>query len=228
LSACDNFTAETKTLVTIFYIDYDFVNNPDLVQTFAFLHAALGLNLQINNAANLRHKETDRIAAIAKEIEKIGGNIFLKSDNESLEKINIFQFLCIVLSFIVAIVLSLYKIKHESLSQLWTLAKMKNRVTVFDLHKDLTTKFTIFNQLICTPLPWAALAGLFLPNFKRYNSKNNEKKCNYVFLSDLPFMVIVNTIVFVSGAFVCFIFFFGCDPLGSQQIQNKNQVGVYW
>lgn len=26
LSACDNFTAETKTLVTIFYIDYDFVN----------------------------------------------------------------------------------------------------------------------------------------------------------------------------------------------------------
>ena len=143
-------------------------------------------------------------------------------------KINIFQFLCIVFSFIVAIVLSLYKIKHESLSQLWTLAKMKNRVTIFDLHKDFTTKFTIFNQLICTPLPWTAMAGLFLPNFKRYKSKHNEKKSKYVFLSDLPFMVVVNTIVFVSGAFVCFIFFFGCDPLGSQQILNKNQIGVYW
>ena len=69
-------------------------------------------------------------------------------------KINIFQFLCIVFSFIVAIVYSFYKIKHESLAQLWNLAKMKNRVTIFDLHKDFTTKFTIFNQLICTPLPW--------------------------------------------------------------------------
>ncbi len=72
----------TKSANTGFILDYDFVNNPDLVQTFAFLHAALGLNLQINNAANLRHKETDRIAAIAKEIEKIGGNILLKSDND--------------------------------------------------------------------------------------------------------------------------------------------------
>ena len=72
------------------------------------------------------------------------------------------------------------------------------------------------------------MTGLFLPNFKRYKSKHSEKKSKYVFLSDLPFMAIVNTIVFVSGAFVCFIFFFGCDPIASKQLRNKNQVGVYW
>jgi 3-phosphoshikimate 1-carboxyvinyltransferase len=66
---------------------YDFVDQPDLVQTFAFLNAALGLPLQVNNASNLVLKETDRIAAIAQEVQKLGAMMIINSyDDFYLEK----------------------------------------------------------------------------------------------------------------------------------------------
>jgi 3-phosphoshikimate 1-carboxyvinyltransferase len=65
---------------------FDIVDNPDLVQTFAFLNAALGLPLQVNNASNIVHKETDRISAIANEIKKIGGLLaVIKDDDFNIE-----------------------------------------------------------------------------------------------------------------------------------------------
>lgn len=68
---------------------YDFIDQPDLVQTFAFLNAALGLPIQVNNASNLVHKETDRIAALAKELKKIGARITLTNYNDfSIENKN--------------------------------------------------------------------------------------------------------------------------------------------
>lgn len=68
---------------------YDFMDQPDLVQTFAFLNAALGLPIQVNNASNLVHKETDRIAALAKELKKIGARITLTNYNDfSIENKN--------------------------------------------------------------------------------------------------------------------------------------------
>ena len=67
---------------------FDFVDNPDLVQTFAFLNAALGLPLQVNNASNLGVKETDRIAAIAAEIKKVGGKLTVNSNDDFYIKNN--------------------------------------------------------------------------------------------------------------------------------------------
>ncbi len=61
---------------------FDFIDNPDLVQTFAFLNAALGLPLQVNNASNLVHKETNRIEALSIEIKKIGGILTLISEDD--------------------------------------------------------------------------------------------------------------------------------------------------
>jgi 3-phosphoshikimate 1-carboxyvinyltransferase len=65
---------------------FDFVDNPDLVQTFAFLNTGLGLPLQVNNASNLVHKETDRISALANEIKKIGGLLtVIEGDDFNIE-----------------------------------------------------------------------------------------------------------------------------------------------
>jgi 3-phosphoshikimate 1-carboxyvinyltransferase len=58
------------------YIDaFDFNDNPDLVQTFAFMHAALKLPLQVNRAGNLTLKETNRITALSHELEKAGATV---------------------------------------------------------------------------------------------------------------------------------------------------------
>lgn len=58
-----------------FPLEMDFKNNPDLAQTFAFLAATLGKELKLTGLDNLRLKETDRIAALRTELEKLGMEI---------------------------------------------------------------------------------------------------------------------------------------------------------
>jgi len=62
-------------------IDYpeelDFIDNPDLAQTFAFLSATLGKELKITGLDNLRLKETDRVAALKTELEKLGAYVLV-------------------------------------------------------------------------------------------------------------------------------------------------------
>lgn len=65
---------------------FEFIDNPDLVQTFAFLNAALGLPLQVNQAANLIYKESNRIEALTIELSKIGARLHANNhDDFSIE-----------------------------------------------------------------------------------------------------------------------------------------------
>jgi len=52
----------------------DFINNPDLAQTFAVLCAALEHGCIFTGLQTLKIKETDRIAAIKNELQKIGAD----------------------------------------------------------------------------------------------------------------------------------------------------------
>jgi 3-phosphoshikimate 1-carboxyvinyltransferase len=69
-----------------------FKNNPDLAQMFAFLAATLGEKLELTGLDNLRIKETDRIAALKTELEKLGvsvmvdGNSMTVSGKVSIQK----------------------------------------------------------------------------------------------------------------------------------------------
>ena len=85
----------------IFYLggDYeyelDFIDNPDLAQTFAFLSATLGKELKLTGLDNLRLKETDRVAALKTELEKLGisvsvdGNTMTVSGSISAKEVRI-------------------------------------------------------------------------------------------------------------------------------------------
>jgi 3-phosphoshikimate 1-carboxyvinyltransferase len=57
--------------------ELDFTANPDLAQTFAFLAATLGKKLKLTGLDNLRLKETDRVAALKTELEKLGVNVLV-------------------------------------------------------------------------------------------------------------------------------------------------------
>ncbi len=50
---------------------YDFINQPDLAQTFAVLTGALGTGASCSGLQTLRIKETDRIAALKNELAKV-------------------------------------------------------------------------------------------------------------------------------------------------------------
>ena len=53
-------------------LEYDFVNAPDLAQTFVCTCCALGIPFHFTGLQTLKIKETDRIAALIKEMAKLG------------------------------------------------------------------------------------------------------------------------------------------------------------
>ena len=53
-------------------LDYDFVNSPDLAQTFVVTCAAKGIPFHFKGLSTLKIKETDRIEALKKEMRKLG------------------------------------------------------------------------------------------------------------------------------------------------------------
>lgn len=143
-------------------------------------------------------------------------------------KTNVFQFVIFLFSLITAIKLTLVKSKHASLKQLWHLAEINHRTNFFDKSVDTSTRYTILNQLLSLPMPWCSKLGLFISNFMRYRSLESETKSKVLFISNIPLMILVNLLLLVAGGLVCFLYFFGCDPVKNKQILNKNQIGVYW
>lgn len=53
-------------------LDYDFINQPDLVQTFVVTCALLDIPFRFSGLQSLKIKETDRIAALICEMKKLG------------------------------------------------------------------------------------------------------------------------------------------------------------
>ena len=52
-------------------LQFDFINNPDLYPTIAATCAGLGVKARLTGLRNLKHKESDRVAAMATELSKI-------------------------------------------------------------------------------------------------------------------------------------------------------------
>ena len=63
-------------------LEYDFVNVPDLAQTFVVTCAALDIPFYFKGLATLKIKETDRIEALKREMKKLGYVIHDANDSE--------------------------------------------------------------------------------------------------------------------------------------------------
>lgn len=63
-------------------MEYDFVNQPDLAQTFVVTCTQLGIPFRFTGLQSLKIKETDRMAALIKELGKLGYP--LKEENNSI------------------------------------------------------------------------------------------------------------------------------------------------
>jgi 3-phosphoshikimate 1-carboxyvinyltransferase len=71
-----------KQSITINRLEYDFVNEPDLAQTFVVTCCLLEIPFRFTGLQSLRIKETDRITALQNEMQKLG--YILKDENNSL------------------------------------------------------------------------------------------------------------------------------------------------
>lgn len=64
--------ALTRHFSALTRMDYDFINQPDLAQTFVVSCCALGIPFHFTGLASLKIKETDRIEALKTEMRKLG------------------------------------------------------------------------------------------------------------------------------------------------------------
>ncbi|MBP8777607.1 MAG: 3-phosphoshikimate 1-carboxyvinyltransferase [Bacteroidaceae bacterium] len=63
-------------------MDYDFINQPDLAQTFVVTCALLNIPFHFTGLQSLKIKETDRIAALIAEMKKLGYSLSEANDSE--------------------------------------------------------------------------------------------------------------------------------------------------
>ena len=144
-------------------------------------------------------------------------------------KTNLFQFLILISGLVCCIYFTIVKHSQLSFKQMWALAERNERTVFWDLHVDTSTRYTILNQVTSLSMPWTAIHSLLLPNFMRYRAiKNAPTKSRFLMISNFPFMIIVNLLILVPGGILMYIYFFGCNPLYSRKIVNKNQLGTYW
>jgi len=80
----ENGVAVSSASKLEFPSELDFTANPDLAQTFAFLSVTLGKELKLTGLDNLRLKETDRVAALKTELEKLGANVLVDENTMSI------------------------------------------------------------------------------------------------------------------------------------------------
>lgn len=65
-------------------LDYDFKNQPDIAQTFVVTCCMAGLPFRFTGLSTLKIKETDRLAALHKEMQKLGYEV-VESGGDTLE-----------------------------------------------------------------------------------------------------------------------------------------------
>ncbi|MCS6832978.1 MAG: 3-phosphoshikimate 1-carboxyvinyltransferase [Flammeovirgaceae bacterium] len=70
----------TKKETHVAELSFDFTHCPDLAQTIAVLCAALGVKARLSGLKSLRIKETDRIAAVQNELQKLGIMVNVEGD----------------------------------------------------------------------------------------------------------------------------------------------------
>lgn len=67
------------------HFDYDFSDNPDLVPTFAVVLPLLGIHAKFTGLETLRHKESDRVAALAENLAALGIESEVSADGTEIE-----------------------------------------------------------------------------------------------------------------------------------------------
>ncbi len=82
------YLTETSNQVSDF--TYNLANAPDIAQTIAITCLGLGVRCHLTGLHTLKIKETDRLVALKKEIEKFGTEVAITNDCLAISKTNPF------------------------------------------------------------------------------------------------------------------------------------------
>ncbi|MGL4851930.1 MAG: 3-phosphoshikimate 1-carboxyvinyltransferase [Phocaeicola sp.] len=71
-NACSSYVILRKSGEAVKRLEVNFINQPDLAQTFVVTCAMLGISFHFSGLQSLKIKETDRMAALITEMKKLG------------------------------------------------------------------------------------------------------------------------------------------------------------
>jgi 3-phosphoshikimate 1-carboxyvinyltransferase len=74
----------TRVQPEVTSFNYDFTSCPDIAQTMAVTCFAMGIAANLTGLATLRHKETDRIEAVVRELKRAGARISATKNSISI------------------------------------------------------------------------------------------------------------------------------------------------
>ena len=146
------------------------------------------------------------VSSIAIGIYGIIGSIF-KGFNQSVT-VNLIQFILLISGLMSAIIISFNSNKNnKSPTELWEIAELYNRRNFINTNVDLTTRYTIWNQIFALPIPWCTMHIIIQPRFTKYRSIKGKQKSRIILLLHLPLMLLV-TSLFVFSGIATFVFYY--------------------
>ena len=142
------------------------------------------------------------------------------------KKITAIQFLIVYVGFCLAIAVSLTSNPTKTPSEQWQLAGQYGRFNFITTKLDLTTRYTVYDQMLSLTILWTTMHTIFEPGFSRYRSIDRKTKSRFILIYHLPVMFIVNSKYVIAG--ICCFTFFGCDPFNTREIFNQSQLTAYY
>ncbi|CAF0739242.1 unnamed protein product [Brachionus calyciflorus] len=152
---------------------------------------------------------------------------FLTHNKKQFFFVHIIQFLIILLALLMAILIDLFENEHGKPAELIDIAREYGRLKIIETTFDLTTKYTIWNQVFSSPISWCAFHCLVPSNFKKIRSTSTNLKSKILLMSNIPLIIIINCLLVFAGI-MSFVHFYGCDPILIKKFDDKNQIGPYW
>lgn len=81
-----NITLKKHSKEKVKHLELDLSNTPDIAQTIAITCFGLGISCELKGLHTLKIKETDRLAALKKELEKLGAIVSITQDSLELKR----------------------------------------------------------------------------------------------------------------------------------------------
>lgn len=110
----------------------------------------------------------------------------------------------------------------------WEIASKYGRLSFIYTDPKLTVRYTVWNQIFSSPIPWCVFHVFMHPNFGKYRyTIESNRSAQLTLIFNLPFMFVVNFLLVLAGIY-SFVYFYDCDPIYSGRVANKNQIASYW
>lgn len=150
-----------------------------------------------------------------------------KSNLKQFFFIKLLVFILILSSIFISLTFDITLNQNESIFRTNNNQNLNDRLKFIETKFDFTIKYTIWNQILSSPISWCAYYCLLPNNFKKIRSVSTNYRSKILLMSNIPIVALAGSLLVFCGI-LSFISFNSCDPIKVEQLDDKNQIGLFW